>query len=128
MTDIRFFGPRNDDTMSGHFEGNDWDSDIEDSNSSEEFTYAKGASQIGEYLRSTQNEMCSRNQNNDEIDETEKSIECNQDLGDDHQNTKDIWNCHEDLIAVTTKSIHILKNITRNPLNTYVNSTFSLPV
>lgn len=104
ITDIRFSGPRFDDTMqqmTQTFTTNDcWDSDIEDSNSSEEFLYAKG-SQIGEYLRS-------RNQNNPEHVELVKQTDCNAESGDEQINTQNIWNSHEDLIAVTTKSMYFI--------------------
>ncbi|XP_031622155.1 putative uncharacterized protein DDB_G0282133 isoform X2 [Contarinia nasturtii] len=101
ITDIRFLGPGFDDRMhqmTGTFGTNDcWDSDIEDSNSSEEFLYAKGTSQISEYLRST-------NQNNSEQNELAKQSELSTELSTDEQiNTQNIWNSHEDLIAVTTK-------------------------
>lgn len=113
ITDIRFTGPRTDDVMqqlTGTFTTNDWDSDIEDSNSSEEFLYAKGVSQIGEYLRSTQDmnfTLEPQKQIDDEfddehIDKSPTQNESSQETGDEQLDTQDIWNSHEDLIAVTT--------------------------
>lgn len=106
MTDIRFSGPCNDDVlqqMSGTFTTNDWDSDVEDSNSSEEFLYAKGASQIGEYLRSTQNTMFPLDSRNQGDDESITHMDGSQEPTDEQLNTQDIWNSHEDLIGVSTK-------------------------
>lgn len=98
--------------MTGTFTTNDWDSDIEDSNSSEEFLYAKGVSQIGEYLRSTQDidfSLEPHKQIDDEFDEhIDKSPtlnESSQETGDEQLDTQDIWNSHEDLIAVTTNGM-----------------------
>lgn len=94
------------------FTTNDWDSDIEDSNSSEEFLYAKGVSQIGEYLRSTQDinyPLKPHKQISIEFDESiDKSPtqnESSQETGDEQMDAQDIWNSHEDLIAVTTNGM-----------------------
>lgn len=101
---IRFSGLCNDDEeqqMSGTFVTND--SDAEDSNSSEEFVYAKGSSQILEYLRSTQNPVFQQDQYNEVPNESTASLECSQESIDEKMNTQDIWNFHEDLIDVSTK-------------------------
>lgn len=99
---------------------NDWDSDIEDSNSSEEFLYAKGASQIGEYLRSTQNDdfpLNSQNHidigNDDHIDmNLSNQKEDSHKIGGEKSDMQDIWNSHEDIIAVTTNGMQFsLKKI-----------------
>lgn len=90
---------------------NDWDSDIEDSNSSEEFVYAQGISQIGEYLRSTQNTnlpLSTRNHIELEDDESISASQPNkssQEITDEQPDTHNIWNSHEDLIAVTTNGM-----------------------
>lgn len=95
------------------FATNDWDSDIEDSNSSEEFVYAQGTSQIGEYLRSTQNTtfpLSTRNHIDLEDDESisaSQPIKSCKETGDEQPDTQDIWNSHEDLIAVTTNGMTI---------------------
>ncbi|XP_055311913.1 uncharacterized protein LOC129574238 isoform X2 [Sitodiplosis mosellana] len=108
--DLRFSGPCNDDVMqqiSGTFATNDWDSDAEDSNSSEEFVYAKGTSQISEYLRATQKTIFpldSNNQINMVANESIALMECSQESVDEKLNTQDIWNSHEDLIGVSTKA------------------------
>lgn len=115
--DIRFTGPRTTDNMiiqqiTETFTTNDWDSDIEDSNSSEEFLYAKGVSQIGEYLRSTTQDIkfpldSSHKQHLDvdfddeQIDKSPTQNESSQETSDDQLHAQDIWNSHEDLIAVT---------------------------
>lgn len=113
IADIRFSGPCADDVMdemSGTFATNDWDSDIEDSNSSEEFLYAKGASQIGEYLRSTQNNTSysleSRKPIDLEYDDSiaEPTTKPEHEITDE-LDTQEIWNSHDDLIAVTTNGI-----------------------
>lgn len=97
------------------FTTNDWDSDIEDSNSSEEFLYTKGVSQIGEYLRSATQDMkfplesthkqCLDVDFDDEhIDKSPIQNESSQETttSDEQLNdVQDIWNSHEDLIAVT---------------------------
>lgn len=93
------------------FISNDWDSDIEDSNSSEEFLYAKGVSQIGEYLRSTTQDMkfsleAHQQRLNDDFEDenitkSPAQNESNQNTSNEQLNTQDIWNSHEDLIAVT---------------------------
>lgn len=96
--------------MTGTFTTNDWDSDIEDSNSSEEFLYAKGVSQIGEYLRSTQDMNFTLEPHkqiddvfdDEHIDKSPTQNESIQETGDEQLDTQDIWNSHEDLIAVTT--------------------------
>lgn len=90
--------------MSGTFVTND--SDAEDSNSSEEFLYAKGSSQILEYLRSAQNpifQQDSEDQYNGVTNESIASLECSQESIDEKMHTQDIWNFHEDLIDVSTK-------------------------
>lgn len=105
------------------FTTNDWDSDIEDSNSSEEFLYAKGVSQIGEeYLRSTTQDIkypldSSHKQcldsDDEHIDKSPMQNESSQETSDDQLNAQDIWNSHEDLIAVTENgnvSLHLLSN------------------
>lgn len=117
MHGIQFSGPRIDNGVqhvTGTFTTNDWDSDIEDSNSSEEFLYAKGVSQIGEYLRSTHDmnfPLKPHKQINIEFDESiDKSPtqnESSQETGDEQLDAQDIWNSHEDLIAVTTNGIEI---------------------
>lgn len=116
--DIQFTGPRSTDNMiiqqiTDTFTTNDWDSDIEDSNSSEEFLYAKGVSQMGEeYLRSTTQDIkfpldTSRKQcldvdfDDERIDKSPMQNESSQETSDDQLNAQDIWNSHEDLIAVT---------------------------
>lgn len=118
QADIRFTGPRTNDNMiiqqiTETFTANDWDSDIEDSNSSEEFLYTKGVSQIGEYLRSTTQDMkfpseSSRKQcidvdfDDEHNDKSPTQNESSQETSNDEQlNAQDIWNSHEDLIAVT---------------------------
>lgn len=96
--------------MTETFTTNDWDSDIEDSNSSEEFVYAKGVSKIGEYLRSTQDMQAHKpidelieKFNGEHIDKSSTTQhELNQETADEQLDTQDIWNSHEDLIAVTT--------------------------
>lgn len=105
-TDIRFSGQCNADMMhqmNGTFATNDWDSDVEDSNSSEEFLYAKEASQIDEHFKSTQNTAylldTSRNQIDMILDESIRDLK----PVDEQLNTQDIWNSHEDLIGVSTK-------------------------
>lgn len=100
--------------ITGTFTTNDWDSDIEDSNSSEEFLYTKGVSQIGtDYLRSTTQDMkfpldASRKQHLDvdsddeHMDKSPTQNESSQETSNDEQlNAQDIWNSHEDLIAVS---------------------------
>lgn len=107
IADIRISGPCTDDMMdeiSGTFATNDWDSDIEDSNSSEEFLYAKGTSQIGEYLRSTQNTSYSsepREQINLEFDVNTDGATIQHEIGDEPLDTQEIWNSHDDLITVS---------------------------
>lgn len=107
IADIRISGPCTDDMMeeiSGTFATNDWDSDIEDSNSSEEFLYAKGTSQIGEYLRSTQNTSYSsepRKQINLEFDNNTDGASNQHEIGDEPLDTQEIWNSHDDLITVS---------------------------
>lgn len=132
--DIRFSGPRSTDNriiqqITETFTTNDWDSDIEDSNSSEEFLYAKGVSQIGEeYLRSTTQDMkypldSSRKQcigvdsDDEHIDKSPMQNESSQETSDEQLNAQDIWNSHEDLIAVTENgegTINLLNNENEN--------------
>lgn len=93
------------------FTTNDWDSDIEDSNSSEEFLYTKGVSQIGEYLRSTTQDMkfpleshkkrLNVDFDDETIDKSPAQTESSQETCSEQLNAQDIWNSHEDLIAVT---------------------------
>lgn len=95
-------------TMTETFTTNDWDSDIEDSNSSEEFVYAKGVSQLGEYLRSTQ-DIESHKHIDVEFDasiDKSPTNESSQETGDEQVDAHDIWNSHEDLIAVTTNGMY----------------------
>lgn len=94
--------------MSGTFVTNDWDSDVEESNSSEEFLYAKGDSQISEYLKSTQNTNFPLNARNQDDMLHDESI-TSQDPVDEPLNTQDIWNSHEDLIGVSTRGINLYK-------------------
>lgn len=115
------------------FTTNDWDSDIEDSNSSEEFLYAKGVSQIGEYLRSTTQDIkfpmeSSRKQHLDDdfddenIDKSPIQNESSsQETSDEQLNAQDIWNSHEDLIAVTANG-----RIHRKKLSFHFSLTFNL--
>lgn len=106
MADIRFSGPCVDDEeISGTFATNDWDSDIEDSNSSEEFLYTKGVSQIGDYLRSTQNTSYSsdsRKQIDLEYDDSIAEPSKQHENDDGALNPQEIWNTHDDLVAVAT--------------------------
>lgn len=106
---------------------NDWDSDIEDSNSSEEFVYTKETTELYEYLNKRSN--CVTSSNNDEsatqdIEQTEtvsteqisdKPMSTQND--DDQRSTNDeqsdiqeiwnVWNSHEDLIAVSSNGMHV---------------------
>lgn len=103
------------------FTANDWDSDIEDSNSSEEFLYAKGASQIGLNLRSvdlrsTHNTSypldCQEHLNESDDEKLAKPVRDAQETTDDKFDTQDIWNSHEDLIAVATNGKnHVMRVI-----------------
>lgn len=99
--------------MTETYTTNDWDSDIEDSNSSEEFLYAKGVSQIGEYLRSTQDTDFELepphkqidNEFDEHIDKSPTRNESSRETVDEHLDTQDIWKSHEDLVAVTTNGM-----------------------
>lgn len=111
LSDIRFNGPGSDDVNRTSFTSNDWDSDIEDSNSSEEFMYAKGDAEMNEYLKSTKTE--SETSNNIEFSKRndDKSIECknNDESGDEQPDAHGIWNSHDDLIAVSRNGKYIEK-------------------
>lgn len=108
---------------------NDWDSDIEDSNSSEEFLYTKETTELYEYLNNRSNSQPSSSKNvvphsiennhcgatTDEIDEVKSSSMQNESESDQRSNDEptdtqeiwNVWNSHEDLIAVSTNGMHI---------------------
>lgn len=105
---------------------NDWDSDIEDSNSSEEFLYTKETTELYEYLNNRSQSQPSSSKNvtvnsiddncatgTDEIDEEKPSSTQNEneqrsnDEQTDTQEIWNVWNSHEDLIAVSTNGMHI---------------------
>lgn len=117
---IRFTGPCATDVIqqiTETFTSNDWDSDIEDSNSSEEFLYTKGVSQIGEYLRSatqdveftlkTHKKHLSNDFDDENVDKSPAQNDSSQGTSNEQLNAQDIWNSHEDLIAVTANGTYI---------------------
>lgn len=107
---------------------NDWDSDVEDSNSSEEFVYTKETTELYEYLNNRSN--CAASGSNDELtsednehngpvftEQINDKPESTTEHDDDQRSTNDeqsdiqeiwnVWNSHEDLIAVSTNGMHV---------------------
>lgn len=113
LSDIRFNGPGSDDVNRTSFASNDWDSDIEDSNSSEEFMYAKGESEINEYIKSQKIESETSNESESSKRNDDASIELknNDESGDEQPDAHGIWNSHDDLIAVSNNGKFIEFNL-----------------
>lgn len=96
--------------MSTTFGANDWDSDIEDSNSSEEFMYVRGTTVQPIYLQSAENfmKLFDKNDKGDELAQQNK-LELNGKIKNDIEQIDEqpdihsIWNSHKDQIAVTLK-------------------------
>lgn len=102
---------------------NDWDSDIEDSNSSEEFVYTKEKTDLYEYMQNHSNSITKTNSNNTEQPASSLDTKCDAIESDANsqndaeaatsdeqpsgQEIWNVWNSHEDLIAVSTNGMNI---------------------
>lgn len=109
------------------FTTNDWDSDIEDSNSSEEFVYTKESTELYEYLHNRSNREPSESNDDLASEENEHNATVSTEPinekpasshnDDDQRSTNDeqsdiqeiwnVWNSHEDLIAVSTNGMDV---------------------
>lgn len=109
---------------------NDWDSDIEDSNSSEEFVYTKETTDLYEYMQNHSSGVAplagdaeptaqpldggGGSASDDAVaqagDRSPAPTDAEAASGDEHSGAQEIWNVwnsHEDLIAVSTNGMHV---------------------
>lgn len=111
------------------YTANDWDSDIEDSNSSEEFVYTKETTDLYEYMQNRSSSVVTTNSNAELLTQTidtkcdagdsdaqagsQSPVQNNAEAGSSDERPSDaqeiwnVWNSHEDLIAVSTNGMRI---------------------
>lgn len=91
IADICFTGPCTE-IMSTSFTANEWDSDVDDSNSSEEFMYVKGTPPPVPSPDLYKQQMELKNGRQSPTDSAQKV-----------EDMDDVWNSHKDKVPVTCK-------------------------